>query len=151
MSKQKEEVKTINHAQASAAYNSGAFTKVPEVKKLWGSEFHIHNDEKYCAKAMFIVPGAKCSVHFHRVKKESFTLCSGELIVEITNLTTGLANKFHLKNVGDSITIEPNTPHTFYTPEDQVGPSWFVESSSQDFDYDSYRITQSTGPTTNNR
>lgn len=119
--------------------------------KLWGTEFHIHNDEKYCTKAMVVNPGGKCSVHWHQLKTETFVLCAGRLVVETICLSNGKTTTHYLNTVGDSITLLPGTPHTFYIPEDQVGPSWFVESSTQDFANDSYRVTQSTGPTTDNR
>jgi mannose-6-phosphate isomerase-like protein (cupin superfamily) len=122
-----------------------------EVSKVWGSEFHIHNDNLYCTKAMVVFSGGKCSIHMHREKTETFVLCAGELIIETINLTNGLTSIHHLKSVGDSITINPETPHTFYVPKNQIGPSWFVESSTEDFKDDSYRLTQSTGPTSDNR
>jgi mannose-6-phosphate isomerase-like protein (cupin superfamily) len=146
----KKDMKKVKHCIAWPT-SDAQFSNTEESPKLWGSEFHLHNNKQYCCKAMVVIPGGKCSVHFHKQKKETFTLCVGELIVEITNITTGVVSKCHLKNVGDSITINPETPHTFYVPEDQIGPSWFVESSSEDFTYDSYRLTQSTGPASDNR
>ena len=135
-----------NHCPVSSSINN--MCKIKEKVKAWGSEFHLHNDNKYCAKAMVVVPGGKCSVHFHKKKTETFILAEGKLIVEIVDMHTGEACKYYLKVPGDSITIHPETPHTFYVPEGQLTPSWFVESSTQDFDDDSYRLTQSTGPAT---
>jgi mannose-6-phosphate isomerase-like protein (cupin superfamily) len=146
-----KEAKKVVHIHAYPNSPNDNIGFVFEKSKLWGSEFHLHNNRQYCAKAMVVLPGGKCSVHFHKKKTETFTLCAGELIVEITNINTGISTTHHLKNAGDSITIYPETPHTFYVPENQVGPSWFVESSSEDFKDDSYRLTQSTGPTSDNR
>jgi mannose-6-phosphate isomerase-like protein (cupin superfamily) len=146
MSKPKpRELATITVAPT---YSSETFHGCPEVKKLWGSEFLIHNSEKYCCKVMRVIPGGKCSVHWHKKKEETFTLCQGKLLVAITNIKTGESRELLLKEPGESITIEAGTPHTFYLLEGSEEVAWFVESSSQDFADDSYRATQSTGPIT---
>ena len=41
------------------------------VNKLWGYEIWIENNEKYCGKHLHVVPGKKCSVHYHKDKKET--------------------------------------------------------------------------------
>lgn len=145
----KPKPRELLHATATPSYIS-SFVGLAEVKKVWGSEFHIHNSERYCCKAMRVIPGGKCSIHWHKRKKETFTLCQGYLIVQITTIRDGKTQEYHLTKPGESITIEPETPHTFYLPDGADSPTWFVESSSQDFADDSYRLTQSTGPSTDN-
>ena len=52
------------------------------VNKLWGYEIWIENNEKYCGKHLHVVPGKKCSVHYHKDKKETFYIINGELLIE---------------------------------------------------------------------
>jgi mannose-6-phosphate isomerase-like protein (cupin superfamily) len=135
------------HSHATQYGNKGR-EKVKEVKKAWGSEFIIIN-RRYCAKVMTINPKTQVSLHFHHRKTETFILVAGQLTVETVALNTGKTTKTHLVNVGDSITLECWTPHTFYTPDDQLGPTVFVEASTEDDVGDSYRLYPSRGEDAN--
>lgn len=111
------------------------------VKKVWGTEEHIHNN-KHCVKIMRLKPGYQVSLHFHAEKEETFILYSGRLIIEsinqlgekdITELTTPL----------ESFTLFSKVAHTFYCPDDQEKETVFIEASTTDNENDSYRIEQS--------
>ena len=117
--------------------------------KLWGSEKLITNTEKYCVKLMTQDPKTKVSLHYHLKKEETFILISGKLIIETVCGTDGSHEITWLKDLGDSVTLKPGTPHTFYTPDDQLGQTMFIEASTQDFNDDSYRIYPSKGKDTN--
>ena len=130
---------TITHSLVAASgFNWTSVIKKTE--KLWGTEHIITNTEKYCVKIMTIIPDTQVSLHFHLKKEETFTLISGQLVVETISGKTSEKKLTKLMHVGDSLTLKPGTPHTFYCPADQLGPTVFVESSTQDFEYDSYRI-----------
>lgn len=47
------------------------------IQKVWGTEEVLVNNEKYCAKILTIQPGGKSSLHFHKVKDETFIVRRG--------------------------------------------------------------------------
>ena len=116
------------------------YYKIPKTFKVWGSEHLIKNDEKYCVKIMTLEPETQVSLHYHMRKEETFVLISGSLTVETIDGSKGASRLDTLHKTGDSITLKPGTPHTFYCPDDQLGPTVFIEASTQDFKHDSYRI-----------
>jgi mannose-6-phosphate isomerase-like protein (cupin superfamily) len=118
-------------------------------EKKWGSESIIdrgHDGDRgfYATKIMTLKPRFQVSNHWHANKVETFLLVAGEIIVEIMN-PAGDKSIVKLTEPFSSITIQRNTPHTFYTPDDQVGDTIFIESSTTDYLDDSYRVTKS-GP-----
>ena len=61
--------------------------------KGWGREVWIANNHLYCGKILEIRKGKRCSLHYHKLKTESFYLRTGRL-------------KVRVKESPDSITIE---------------------------------------------
>jgi mannose-6-phosphate isomerase-like protein (cupin superfamily) len=116
--------------------------EVEKIEKVWGVEHLIINNQ-YCVKVMELLPLTQVSLHFHKEKTETFTLISGQMFVETTDLKTGTVSKWHLENPGDCITLFPFTPHTFYTPAEQTEKTYFIESSTKDYSHDSFRLSQS--------
>ena len=106
--------------------------------KVWGSEELIQND-RYCVKIMVLEPGHQVSMHWHAIKKETFLLISGELIVE-TISQRGEKELTLLTKPLDSFTLDRNVPHTFYCPDGQDFNTVFIEASSPDYEDDSFRI-----------
>lgn len=51
-------------------------------RKEWGSERLLHNAE-FCAKVMTLERGARCSIHFHALKKEMFIVTKGAILIEL--------------------------------------------------------------------
>ena len=103
------------------------------VEKGWGHELWIHNDEKYCGKLLSFKKGKKCSLHYHKLKHETFYLHSGKLkCIFIEGDTTDLI----VLNPGDIKEIPPGLIHQMEALEDTV----MFEFSTQHFDEDSYRI-----------
>lgn len=111
-------------------------------EKVWGTEFVIGR-RPYATKVMVLKPGQQCSLHWHSGKQESFVLISGQMIIEIFS-PAGAKSIIKLTEPFSSITLKPNTPHTFYVP-DGHGPAVFIESSTEDCPDDSYRLFPS-GP-----
>jgi N-acetylneuraminate synthase len=117
------------------------------VNKLWGYEIWIENNSEYCGKHLHVVPNHKCSVHYHKNKKETFYIIDGELILEYSthldeqswNNMSGI--KTILLEKGDSFTIDRNIAHRFYTSLSY--PCNFIEISTHHDDNDSYRIIPS--------
>ena len=113
------------------------------VEKAWGCECIIYNDN-HCVKIMTLMPKAKCSVHWHANKEETFTLLEGVLLITLS--IDGEEKSVRLDKKYESLTILRNVPHTFTTPDEQESLTVFMESSTPDEPLDSYRFTKSTGP-----
>ena len=143
---------------------------VKTVPKSWGKELWIENNKDYCCKVLTVVDGKRCSLHYHKEKKETFLVNKGSLRVLCCDLDkwdkqapklilpaapasfetlaeTGVFEEFIL-NKGESLTLEQFTLHTFtaYDCEYNRG-GWattlsceFIETSTHHKDSDSHRI-----------
>jgi quercetin dioxygenase-like cupin family protein len=98
------------------------------VKKDWGSEEWIVNTPEYCGKRMTLNKGWQCSMHYHRIKHETFYVLTGKIKLE-------LGEYIRILLPGDSIEIPVGMPHRFGGLEDSV----FFEFSTHHEDSDSYR------------
>jgi mannose-6-phosphate isomerase-like protein (cupin superfamily) len=128
---------------------------MPRYQKGWGYELWVHNDADYCGKELVLYVSRKCSVHYHKVKKETFYVVSGSMIVNLYShpftvengdlkqtvadlvKSGGLDTKSHYMTKGDSLLIKPQTPHRFTGLDEETR---FMEFSTQHFEEDSYRI-----------
>ena len=109
---------------------------VQEVKKGWGKETWIHNDEDYCGKLLYLTKDKKCSLHYHEKKKETFYILKGKVKME---LYEGFKNKEKFEmNEGDVLVLLQGTLHQFTGIEDSI----ILEISTQHFDSDSIRVSQ---------
>ena len=104
-----------------------------KVEKGWGYELWIHNDEKYCGKLLFFNKGKKCSLHYHKLKHETFYVQLGSLKCKFID---GSNEDNVILNAGDSKEIHQGLIHQMDALEDTV----MFEFSTQHFDEDSYRI-----------
>ncbi len=105
------------------------------VKKGWGSELIIVNNEKYCGKILIFNAGYKFSLHYHIIKQETWYVNKGSFRFTWINTEDGSQHSQELK-VGDVVTIPIGMPHQLYAYEDGE----IFEISTQHFDSDSYRI-----------
>jgi quercetin dioxygenase-like cupin family protein len=108
--------------------------KMHFVPKGWGSELWIHNDEMYCGKKMVLHKGKRCSLHYHKLKTETFYVQSGKVQMEL-KLPDGNKEVLIL-DAGDAVHLPQGTLHRFTGLED----SEIFEFSTQHFDEDSYRV-----------
>ena len=115
--------------------------QVAVIQKDWGRE-HILPSNGYTTKIMRVVPGGRCSLHFHRNKNETFILIEGQLHVEFYE-PNSTKHSCWLTEPLSAVVLPACTPHTFSVPKDQEGPSTFIESSTEDDPHDSYRLTKS--------
>lgn len=53
------------------------------VEGEWGQEECLVNHEKYCGKRMLVKKAFQCSMHYHKVKEETFYLVSGKIQFDI--------------------------------------------------------------------
>lgn len=108
------------------------------VKKGWGHEQWIWNNESYCGKLLHFQCDKKCSFHYHIEKDEVLKIMSGKIVMkysyeddldkaDVCILTSGMA--FH---------VPQNLRHQMIAEEDSV----IVEFSTHHKEYDSYRIVK---------
>ena len=94
------------------------------IKKPWGSEELIEYNKNYTLKKIFMKKGFRCSLQYHRFKKETIYIISGKLKIFIGKSKTKLKSKNYLAN--DSITIEPKLIHRM----EGVTNSIYLEAST---------------------
>ena len=108
--------------------------------KGWGEELWIVNSPLYCGKRFVVHKYRRCSLHYHKLKYETFFLESGKLLIELT--AAGADGTPHgplhelILTPGKSIRLSPFTLHRFTGLEDSV----VFEFSTQHFEEDSYRL-----------
>lgn len=105
------------------------------VPKAWGEEQWLVN-RAYCGKRLLLKKGHRCSLHFHRLKDETFFVASGRILLE---LGSGEA----VMGPGSHQHIPIGVEHRFSGLED----SEIVEFSTHHEDSDSYRVPgETSGP-----
>jgi mannose-6-phosphate isomerase-like protein (cupin superfamily) len=106
------------------------------VPKGWGREVWIANNELYCGKILEIKQGKRCSLHYHKLKNESFYLRSGRLLVRVKeNADSTVVEEFEMK-AGDCMDVPSGLVHQMEALEDAE----LYEFSTQHFDSDSRRL-----------
>ena len=85
------------------------------------------NEPEYCSKFLTLKAGQECPLHYHKLKKETFFVLSGEVRLwadgQIAMLTPG-----------EQFTILPGVKHTFRS----LGGAVIEEVSTHDENSDSY-------------
>lgn len=101
-------------------------------KKVWGSEDWIINTPKYCGKLLSLKRGYQCSVHYHKIKEETFYVNKGIVLMQING-------EMCLMKPGQSLEIIPGDLHRFIGITDAE----IMEFSTYHIEEDSYRLEQS--------
>jgi uncharacterized RmlC-like cupin family protein len=105
------------------------------VKKGWGHELIWATNDKYCGKLMVFNEGAKFSMHFHREKKESWYVLSGEFEVRwINTLNANIIT--NILREGDTWDNDPCEPHQLIC----IKAGTIIEVSTPDSVEDNYRV-----------
>ena len=128
-------------------------TNQPEIhvaSKGWGFEKWIVNNDKYCGKLLYIIKGKKTSLHYHRIKDETFYVHSGKATVYFTDDLVML-NQQHkvlgdlgIYNALEKIVLKPGD--NFYIPTGRIHQiigtedTELYEFSTKHEDSDSHRI-----------
>lgn len=113
--------------------------KTTLVKKNWGTEEIIVNNDKYCAKIMALFPNGKLSLQWHKEKQETFFVLNGELHLDRFEKDGTKVTDILIE--GESVTILPCQAHSFYNPG--LSNVMFLEISTEHKDEDTYRVTKS--------
>lgn len=145
---------------------------INNVKKNWGNEEWLVNNDLYCSKYLNLIKGYQCSVHYHAIKDETFYVLEGTVklsVVDIRDyimilspmLAEGeetlvyqavLKRKVELidglkvitLNKGDQFRLKPYMAHKFTSVSETAK---ILEVSTTHYEEDSYRLTES-GPVT---
>ena len=108
---------------------------MPDIhKKGWGYENWLVNNELYCGKILHFELGSKCSLHYHKIKDETFYVLNGTINLYIVDSIKNISK--HLLSKGDSYHILPGVAHAV----EALVESDIIEISTQHFEDDSYRI-----------
>lgn len=130
------------------------------VPKGWGGERWIVNNKKYCGKILYFMRGLKCSLHYHKIKDETFYVQKGKIQLyysDDVSAVESLVNK-----IKSSSGVDPGVVHAliaqeligqvlkegdnFYIPPGRVHQmvglqdTELFEFSTTHMDEDSYRI-----------
>lgn len=108
------------------------FNNIKMVDKIWGSEIWFANSNLYCGKILNLKQGYRCSMHCHKEKDETFYILDGRVHMIIND-------EERIMEKGDTVKLKPNDYHSF----GGILPSVILEVSTQHFDEDSYRKTNS--------
>ena len=104
-----------------------------KVKKVWGSELWIANNELYCCKILRLKKQYICSYHKHDIKDETFYILSGMVLMKHND------RSFFMEPDSEPVRIKPGEYHSFLG----IHHSEILEISTQHFDNDSYRKDES--------
>lgn len=80
------------------------------VKKGWGYELWIANNDRYCGKLLHFEKDKKCSWHYHKVKDEVFYIHSGRLLIRWSDNNGEVENTIILKE-GETFHVPPGRRH----------------------------------------
>lgn len=105
------------------------------VKKGWGLEIHLVNNDKYCLKYLIFFKDKSFSWHKHVIKQELWFCMWGKFECVINTENNEFFDYFIFKT-GDKIEIKPNIEHQLKALTNSI----IVEVSTTDFPEDSIRI-----------
>jgi len=108
-----------------------------QINKAWGHELVFANTETYCGKFLvFYKAGNKFSMHFHKVKQETWYVQKGSFYLVLIDTQNGSQ---HVKALypGDTHTNFTLEPHQLIAKEDD---SVIIEVSTADRVEDNYRV-----------
>lgn len=106
--------------------------RIAPVSKAWGEEYWVVNNDKYCMKLLHLHPGYQCSLHYHKVKDETFIVIAGNVRLEKNDFTHHMSDSQKLR-------IAPGDVHRFSSYTGAL----IIEVSTHHDDADSYRIEES--------
>jgi len=106
--------------------------------KGWGREVWIANNHLYCGKILEIRKGKRCSLHYHKLKTESFYLRTGRLKVRVKESPDSITIEEFELVAGDCMDVPPGLVHQMEALEDAE----LFEFSTEHFDTDSHRLVR---------
>ena len=104
------------------------------VRKNWGYELWIINNENYCFKKLHFNEGAKASLHSHLIKHESWYIVGTFKFRTVSPITGEIQDT--ILDTGDQVILRPGILHQLEALEE----SDIFEASTHHEDSDTYRI-----------
>ena len=98
------------------------------IEKPWGQEELIEINDRYMVKRLTMNKGHRCSLQYHRQKKETVYMLSGVLNVYLGESIESL--DLIEMHPGDSLTIKPGQIHRMEGRETSV----YLEASTPELD-----------------
>ncbi len=98
------------------------------IEKPWGKEEVVEINDRYMFKKLTMHKGHRCSLQYHRIKRETIYVLSGALRIYYGPTQEQLQSRIF--GGGESITIEPGTVHRMEAAEDSV----YLEASTPEMD-----------------
>lgn len=105
------------------------------VPKGWGHEEIWANTYGYAGKILHFNEGAKFSMHFHKIKDETWYVLEGKFRLRVIDTNDATVNEIDL-DVGDVWRNNPLVPHQLICL--QVGK--IIEVSTHDSKTDNFRV-----------
>jgi len=99
-----------------------------KIKKPWGQEEIVEVNNKYMVKKLTMLAGHRCSLQYHKLKKETIFVLSGKLKIIQGESVEDLTEKTYIQ--GEFITIPPGRIHRMEGIEDSV----YLEASTPEME-----------------
>lgn len=119
--------------------NAAVVEHAPKTDKKWGAEYLLVSNEKYCSKILVLNYGFQSSLHYHKLKDETFICIEGRVFLEVRD-RMNVCGLYQLEPGSSPVRLEPNTPHRFYAGN--IG-GVVLEVGTPHSDEDVYRIEES--------
>ena len=98
------------------------------IEKPWGGEELIEVNDRYMFKRLTMRAGHRCSLQYHKVKRETIYVLSGSLRILSGPSTEALGAKIY--GPGETITLAPGVVHRMEGVTDSV----YLEASTPELD-----------------
>lgn len=112
------------------------------IEKVWGEEHMIAAYDGMVGKIMVLKPKFSCSFHLHRIKRETFYVLDGEMLIYMVDTGSGQGEWRHVKP-GDVIEVPIGKPHRFVGLTTCRFAEFAYCSDGSDGAFDNYRMDQS--------
>ncbi len=95
-----------------------------KIKKPWGYEEVLEINKNYLLKKLFMKKNNRCSLQYHKKKRETVYILSGKLKIYTGKNKENLKSKIYKK--GSSITINPKIIHRM----EAISDCFYLEASA---------------------
>lgn len=98
------------------------------IEKPWGKEEVIEINERYMMKKLTMWKGHRCSLQYHKQKRETIYVLSGQLRIYFGPNQESLDSKIF--GAHESITLKPGVVHRMEAVDDSI----YLEASTPEMD-----------------
>lgn len=98
------------------------------IEKPWGREEVIEINDRYVLKKLTMCKGHRCSLQYHKVKRETIYVLSGELRIYSGPSQEKLESRIF--EPGETVTVMPGTVHRMEAVEESV----YLEASTPEME-----------------